>query len=68
MSDPEFLAERRRVREELQILTERYRKLNQEFDRRAHAAWLGSSSEQPARADQPAHFDGATARDRGAPR
>jgi hypothetical protein len=39
MSDPEFLAERRRVREELQILTERYREINQEFDRRAQTAW-----------------------------
>jgi hypothetical protein len=39
MTDPEFLAERRRVREELQILTERYRKINQEFDRRAQTAW-----------------------------
>jgi hypothetical protein len=34
MSDPDFLAERKRVREELQELTERYRKLNEEFDRR----------------------------------
>ena len=39
LSDPDFLAERRRVREELQDLTERYRKLNEEFDRRAQTAW-----------------------------
>jgi hypothetical protein len=39
MSDPDFLAERTRVREELQQLAERYRKLNEEFDRRAQAAW-----------------------------
>jgi hypothetical protein len=55
MSDSEFLAERRRARGELQILTERYRKINQEFDRRAYTAWLGGSSEQPARDDQHAH-------------
>ena len=39
MSDPDFLAERTRVREELQELTERFRMLNEEFDRRARAAW-----------------------------
>jgi hypothetical protein len=39
MSDPDFLAERTRVREELQQLTERFRMLNEEFDRRARAAW-----------------------------
>lgn len=44
MDDPEFLAERRRVREELAVrptveLTVRYQALNAEFDRRASAAW-----------------------------
>ena len=39
MSDPEFLAERTRVREELRELTERFQLLNDEFDRRARAAW-----------------------------
>jgi hypothetical protein len=43
LSDPDFLAERKRVREELQELTERYRKLNQEFDRRARTAWTSAS-------------------------
>jgi hypothetical protein len=43
MSDPEFLAERTRVREELQELTERFQKLNEEFDRRARAAWTQAS-------------------------
>jgi hypothetical protein len=43
MNDPDFLAERARVREELQELTERYRKLNQEFDRRARTAWTPAS-------------------------
>lgn len=38
MNDPEFLAERRRVREELQVLSERYQELNEEFDRRAQTA------------------------------
>jgi hypothetical protein len=45
MSDPDFLAERTRVREELQELTERFRKLNEEFDRRARAAWARPSQE-----------------------
>ena len=39
MSDPDFLAERRRVREAVEALTERYRLLNLEFDRRAGVAW-----------------------------
>jgi hypothetical protein len=39
MSDPDFLAERRRVRETLEALIERYRLLNIEFDRRAGGAW-----------------------------
>jgi hypothetical protein len=43
MSDPDFLAERTRVREELQELTELFRKLNEEFDRRARAAWARAS-------------------------
>jgi hypothetical protein len=45
MSDPDFLAERTRVREELQELTERFQKLNEEFDRRARAAWTQASRE-----------------------
>jgi hypothetical protein len=43
MSDPDFLSERTRVREELQELTELFRKLNEEFDRRARAAWARAS-------------------------
>ncbi len=39
MSDPDFLAERRRVRESLEALNERYRVINIEFDRRAGTAW-----------------------------
>ena len=39
LDDPAFLAERRRVREELQALTERYRRLDEEFIRRARSAW-----------------------------
>ena len=46
LSDPQFLAERRRVREELEYkptakLTARYERLNQEFLRRARIAWGG---------------------------
>jgi hypothetical protein len=50
MDDPEFLAERRRVREELErapvasaALTARYAALTDEFIRRARAAWTGIS-------------------------
>lgn len=43
MSDPDFLAERKRVRETIQALTERYRLINEEFDRRARAAWREAS-------------------------
>ncbi len=46
LSDPQFLAGRRRVREELEHkptanLTARYEQLNQEFLRRARIAWKG---------------------------
>lgn len=52
MDDPEFLAERRRVREELdrlpshqdrRSLTARYQMLNDEFTRRARIAWTQAS-------------------------
>lgn len=43
MSDPDFLAERKQVRETLEALTERYRLINIEFDRRAAAAWAAAS-------------------------
>jgi len=52
LDDPEFLAERRRVREELEHtpeqavspeLTARYEELNDEFLRRARIAWAGAS-------------------------
>jgi hypothetical protein len=52
LGDPEFLAERRRVREELEHtpeqavspeLTARYEKLNDEFLRRARIAWSQAS-------------------------
>ncbi|HEX3516554.1 MAG TPA: hypothetical protein VHT26_21390 [Trebonia sp.] len=43
LDDPTFLAERARVRTELEELTERYRKLGEEFDRRARAAWARAS-------------------------
>jgi hypothetical protein len=44
LDDPAFLAERRRVRTELEkqpseALTRRYAELNDEFNRRASAAW-----------------------------
>ena len=50
MSDPEFLAERRRVREALEYaqeqeisasLADRYQRLNEEFLRRARITWGG---------------------------
>jgi hypothetical protein len=50
MSDPEFLAERRRVREALEhtpeqevspALADRFAKLDEEFLRRARIAWGG---------------------------
>jgi hypothetical protein len=46
LGDPEFLAERRRVREELEHkptmeLTEQYERLDEEFLRRARIAWGG---------------------------
>lgn len=39
MNDPDFLAERRRVRETIEALQRRYAELNAEFDRRAFAKW-----------------------------
>ena len=52
MDDPDFLAERRRVREALEhtperevrsALVDRYWKLNEEFLRRARLAWRGDT-------------------------
>lgn len=39
MDDTAFLAERKRVRESIDALTERYAAINVEFDRRATARW-----------------------------
>ena len=39
MSDPEFLAERARVRETIEALTERLAELDDEFVKRARSAW-----------------------------
>jgi hypothetical protein len=39
LDDPAFLAERSRVRGEIETLTARYAALTAEFDRRAAAAW-----------------------------
>jgi hypothetical protein len=39
LDDPAFLAERSRVRQTIEALTERYEALNAEFDRRAAAKW-----------------------------
>ena len=39
MDDPDFLAERRRVRETIEALTERLATLDKEFIRRAAAKW-----------------------------
>ncbi len=43
MSDPDFLAERKRVRETIEALQERYQRMTVEFDRRARAEWAGGS-------------------------
>ena len=39
LSDPEFLAERARVRETIEALQERMAELDDEFVKRASAAW-----------------------------
>lgn len=39
MSDPDFLAERARVRESIEALRARIAALDDEFNRRAGAAW-----------------------------
>lgn len=39
MSDPDFLAERARVREAIEALRERMAELDDEFVKRAGAAW-----------------------------
>ncbi len=39
MSDPDFLAERARVREAIEALTERLAELDDEFINRARSAW-----------------------------
>jgi len=43
MNDPDFLAEYGRVRGTLEALTDRMRKLAEEFDRRAGAKWASAS-------------------------
>ena len=48
LSDPDFLDERRRVRETIEALQEQYRLLTIEFDRRATAKWTEASAARPA--------------------
>ena len=43
MDDPTFLAERKRVREAIEELTERMAELDSEFNRRAGIAWASAS-------------------------
>jgi hypothetical protein len=43
MSDPDFLAERRRARETMEALTEYLAKLDEEFIRRASARWQAAA-------------------------
>jgi hypothetical protein len=43
MNDPDFLAEYGRVRATLEALSDRMRKLTEEFDRRARAQWASAS-------------------------
>jgi hypothetical protein len=49
LSDPDFLAERRRVRETVEELTERLARLDDEFIRRASAAWQEASRQEVGR-------------------
>lgn len=44
MNDPDFLAERKRVRETIEALQERDRLLAEEFDRRARVAWTNGDA------------------------
>jgi hypothetical protein len=48
LDDPEFLAERRRVRDTLEALTERMTRLDDEFMSRAGAKWGGTLTQSPA--------------------
>jgi hypothetical protein len=43
LSDPDFLAERKRVRESIEALRERLADLDDEFIRRASAAWTAAA-------------------------
>jgi hypothetical protein len=43
MSDPDFLDEYGRVRDELEALANRMRRLTEEFNRRAGAKWASAS-------------------------
>jgi len=47
MSDPDFLAERTRVRETIEVLQERLAELDDEFINRARAAWTAPVSREP---------------------
>jgi hypothetical protein len=42
MNDPDFLTEYGRVRNTLEALSDRMRKLTEEFDRRARAQWASA--------------------------
>jgi hypothetical protein len=46
MDDPEFLAEYKRVRDTIEALSDRMRKLTKEFDRRTAAQWGPASRGQ----------------------
>jgi hypothetical protein len=43
LSDPDFLAERARVRNTIQALQERLADIDEEFLKRAGAAWAGAA-------------------------
>jgi hypothetical protein len=43
MSDPDFLAEYGRVRDTLEALANRMRRMTEEFNRRAGAKWASAS-------------------------
>ena len=44
MNDPDFLTARKRTRETIEALQERYQALDEEFDRRAAAKWAAGDA------------------------
>lgn len=49
LSDPDFLAERKRVREAIEVLQERLASLDDEFVKRARSTWTQAVQTEAAR-------------------